>query len=839
MRFAFARRGVSLAFALALACAYAARTRAEDAPRAPSPAPSSTRVARERASAPEPAPPHDVTAVPAGASFDAAQSAEALPAVRNPPRVLSFTVSGGVSLGAFEAGVLYFLTEATKRSHGDAELRIATGASAGSANALISIMDSCSPPVSDPTQGLGFQTWMPVGISQLFRSKDVTATSILRRVPLQRAMNDVAKRWRAGLRGDCDVVLGVSVTRKVPQYAVLTKQDLGPAVQVPRSEERFVVRIRGRGPGRVPLLSNYVDPDAILSQPILPLSAADDDASQTRNFDRLLDLLYASASFPLAFAPYPLPHCQTDPAAVRRSGGREGMVCDHPDTDLFYDGGVFDNSPLRLNYREVERALRMGEDGRARWLDYDDPRAGHPPAVRYAYIDPAASAYPALDEVEKEKQPESALDTAFELATNFVETSRRRELLALLEETSQEIEFGEQMQLTQNQLPTISSQLGAFFGFFERDFRELDFYLGMYDGLVSVRRVLEGTTPSAAAEARLAGGFPVFSHPLPADLPAGWKPFACLLSQVEAKYADHAASCDGHELRNFRILLQVTLDRLHVACARTREEDLPPQASPLCFAAARGKPRMRVRGAPELAADRCKRIEAEQDFHFTLRLLSEYGFEYRDLGLSASEARYGETKIRRKLLSMADALARKQPTPLSEALIAAAGRAGANTITYEPPRNWLYLTAGTAAEVGASLLPFSWNQSWARLNLALQISHWETIATPKRFTMAITPLLGPEFQLLFLSGSVLQTMLGARVGYQAAWPDRAGLRGCGNERVTNDARLCSQLVLQGYIATALIERLRAQLVLEYFPTAQDAEFKSRIGFQLGFGLQLF
>jgi hypothetical protein len=797
----------------------------------PAPATTLKSSSASSSSRPEPAstPPSSAGAAPA----------TELPAVRNPPRILSFTVSGGVSLGAFEAGVMYFLTEAIKRSQGEVELRIATGASAGSANALISVIDSCLAPIDDPAAGLGFKTWVPVGIAQLYVPKKVTPTSILTREPIQRAMQAVTQRWREGLRADCDVVLGVSVTRKVPQFAVLTKQDLGPAVQVPRSEERFVVRIQGRGPGHAPLLSNYIDPDAVLSQPILPLTATEDDASQMRNFDRLLDLLYASASFPLAFAPYPLPHCETDPAAARRSGGREGLSCDHPQSDLFYDGGVFDNSPLRLNYREVKRALRMGEDGRARWLKYDESRAGEPPAVRFAFIDPAASAYPALDEVEKQEQPPSALATAFELATNFVETSRRRELLALLEETSHEVELGEQMQLTQNQLPTISSQLGAFFGFFERDFRELDFYLGMYDGLVSVRRVLEGTGGSAEAETRLANAFSVLERPLRHDLPAGLKPFACLLSQVESRYTEHAWACDGEELRNFRILLQVTLDRLHVACARVPEQDLPPQASPLCFAAARGKPRVLVRGVPPIEAKRRARLEREQDFHFTLRLLSEYGFEYRDLGLKPSQAKYGATKIRRTLLTMADELAGKQPTPLSEALIAAAGRAGANTITYEPPRNWFYLTAGTAAEFGASLLPFSWNESWARLNLALQISHWETIVTPNRFTMAISPLIGPELQVLFLSNTALQTMVGARVGYQAAWPDRAGFKGCGNDRVTSDARLCSQLVLQGYIAAALIERLRAQLVLEFFPTNQEADFKSRIAFQLSFGLQLF
>jgi hypothetical protein len=141
-------------------------------------------------------------------------SADAAAAVPIAPQVLSFTVSGGVSLGAFEAGVLYFLSEAITRSNGAVDLRIATGASAGSANALIALMDSCSPRVEDPAHSLGFQTWIPVGLAQLFDPKQVTAISVLTRAPLREAMGRVTKHWRAGLRADCDVVLGVSVTAR-------------------------------------------------------------------------------------------------------------------------------------------------------------------------------------------------------------------------------------------------------------------------------------------------------------------------------------------------------------------------------------------------------------------------------------------------------------------------------------------------------------------------------------------------------------------------------------------------------------------------------------------------
>jgi hypothetical protein len=763
-------------------------------------------------------------------------SAEAVAVVPIAPQVLSFTVSGGVSLGAFEAGVLHFLGEAITRSQGAVDLRIATGASAGSANALIGLMDSCSPQLEDPAQSLGFQTWIPVGLAQLFDPKQVTAISVLNRAPLREAMGRVAKRWRAGLRADCDVVLGVSVTRKKPTRANLSASGRGAAVEVPRSSEQFVVRIKGRGPGRAPLLSNYVDARAPLPQPLLQLSAAEDDATQMRNFEQLLELLYASASFPLAFAPQPVAVCETDP---RPDGKPASLQCEHPLVTPFIDGGVFDNTPLRLNYRVVQRGLRSGPGGRARWLDPAANDQAKPPSVRYSYVDPATGDFPALDIEDEDAPASSALDLTLRVGKSFIQTARRHELLALLEDTNAAHALSETIGVTQNQLPTISSQLGAFFGFFERDFRELDFYIGMYDGLVSVRRFLEDRAPPEAVEALLVREFPALQQPLRTDLPHGLLPFSCLLSQVEPRYASLAAACDGPELRNFRILLQVTLDRLHAACARS-EAKIPPQASPLCSDAAHGKARVLVRGVDRLPEAACAREHDELDFAYSLRLLSDYGFEYRDLGLDRSEARQGLLKIRRRLLEIATAFADAQPDTMNHALILTAGRIGVNQILYEPPRNLLYVLAGTSLEVGASLLPFEWNQSWLKLNLALQIANWETIVTPDHTTLAFSPMLGPEFQLLFMSTPTLQWMTGTRAGYQISVNDVAGLGECVNDNMHGDARNCSQFVVQAYVAAALLERLRAQFALEIFPIDnKHVEHESRFAFQLAFGLQFF
>jgi len=262
-------------------------------------------------------------------------------------------------------------------------------------------------------------------------------------------------------------------------------------------------------------------------------------------------------------------------------------------------------------------------------------------------------------------------------------------------------------------------------------------------------------------------------------------------------------------------------------------------AAPVCMAAARGEPRVQVRGVQALTPERRERGSSEDDLAYTLRLLGDYAFAFHDLGLDPGEAHDGAREIRRLLLSMSSALATAQPSALSSAVIATSGRAGANHMLYEPPHSAAYVTVGTALEVGVNLLPMSWSEGWLKLNLALQISRWQTLATPNRLTLAVTPLLGPEVELFFLSTSVAQWMLGVRAGWQASWVDDAGFGRCDELQAFGDARNCSQLLLHGYVAVALLERLRMQLVLESFPTGQASEFRSRFALELGFGLQFF
>ena len=84
-----------------------------------------------------------------------------------PVEPIGVTVSGGVSLGSWEAGFMYLYLEGQK-ARPQSQVRIVTGASAGSANALVSAISSCRAPNPYPMQDPGWRVWGPVGFNQLF-----------------------------------------------------------------------------------------------------------------------------------------------------------------------------------------------------------------------------------------------------------------------------------------------------------------------------------------------------------------------------------------------------------------------------------------------------------------------------------------------------------------------------------------------------------------------------------------------------------------------------------------------------------------------------------------------
>jgi len=104
---------------------------------------------------------------------------DALPAPPKPVRYV-MTISGGISLGAYEAGFNWTLLRHLKRHRAVApgsdlaplELVAATGASAGNINAFLTAVGWCQTAAFDtqetPSNNLFWQAWVPIGLDELF-----------------------------------------------------------------------------------------------------------------------------------------------------------------------------------------------------------------------------------------------------------------------------------------------------------------------------------------------------------------------------------------------------------------------------------------------------------------------------------------------------------------------------------------------------------------------------------------------------------------------------------------------------------------------------------------------
>src|SRR3954468_10051442 len=87
-------------------------------------------------------------------------------AARSAQPPASITISGGVSLGSYEAGLVYYVVETMRLNPAAATPRVVTGASAGWVNAFMPTLQSWGAPVSAPEASLFWRAWIPLGLEK-------------------------------------------------------------------------------------------------------------------------------------------------------------------------------------------------------------------------------------------------------------------------------------------------------------------------------------------------------------------------------------------------------------------------------------------------------------------------------------------------------------------------------------------------------------------------------------------------------------------------------------------------------------------------------------------------
>ncbi|BDG04732.1 patatin-like phospholipase family protein [Anaeromyxobacter oryzae] len=725
----------------------------------------------------------------------------------------SITISGGVSLGSYEAGLIYYVVEAMRLNPAAARPKIVTGASAGSVNGFMAILQSCGGAVPDPTASLVWNAWIPLGLGKLHVPGQAQKTSAFSRAAFDAPLELIVRTWNAGLPESCDAVFGLSVTRLVPR--VVTTE--GERLRLPRVEEHFVVRVQGRGPGKAPRLTNYVDPRWKGEQALLP-----EQQDGEVVFSALVDALFASTAFPGAFPPQAVRHC-----VVR--AGSSGARCPVADAreDLFVDGGVFDNTPVRLATRIAAAGLREDRGAGPRWMDAPDLTVRDlPPSLVLAYLSTEASTFPEPTNEPRAKKFETLLGVTTQVGGAFLATARAKNLLYVHDDSP---DVFEHLIIPERHLPAASSPLGAFFGFVEGELRRFDFTLGMYDA----RRLAEARL--GARLARAGAPPPRFPEDTPAarEAAAAWRRYVCLRAVMDGA-PEPKEACAGEELRDFRIVLQTSIERLWNACAVLKDDTYDGDA--LCRRARRGEPVMQVPLVEPLAGDAWRRRGEENDAAYSMRLLAAHQFEFKDLGLRRDEASKAPATLRARFLSIGDSVAATQPTG-QDLVVSTLVKMAADQVAYVPPRFTIWAMYGRDPEIGISK-GFATRGVYVaplRFHAALQLVGSEQLLSSEHGNFIMGVVAGAEYLPSWWSSTRLQPSLLLRGGWLFSSNDGGGFGKCPDpgSDVIGD---CSRPTIQGGVAAAVLERVRLQLTANWYPPAGSGQ-KNQWALGPGIGVQ--
>lgn len=743
--------------------------------------------------------PGDAKALPLAATSAsntaAPLSSPPAPRAKVRPSPVTLVVSGGVSLGAYQAGFLYTLVETMKRNPELLDLKIATGASAGSTNGLLSLIASCEPPQPDPTESMLFRSWKDIGFPDLFEPKKTTAIAAFSRTPMDRVAERLEEHLKKGLSPTCDVVLGVSTTRLTSK-----KRPLGPnsALELPHTEEKFVVRLRGRGPGKTPLFENYVDATYGFPQGLLPL------ADEGRAVSAVRDLLYASSAYPFAFAPVPLAHCMTDPEHPKAVCTAETAI-----SVPFIDGGVFDNQPLGLAARLAGDGFAQSYVGAPRTL-FASPlkrrNAAAPDDALFMYVDPHLRSYPALPSSgEEERTTYSATRLALHYLNTFVASALSKELVDVLEASP---ELRDKLVLSVADVPPIGENLENFFGLFDANLRVFDFYLGMR----GARRFVEG--PLQEAIMKRHGVAPVVSD---GEDAAGnhLEPYRCLRAVLD-RHGDSRERCKAAS-PEFRAVLQTSIAKLYDRCASVHAKKGMTAKAPAC-ALLVGEP-PRVPFVPARPQNFHRQRPNEGELAYAVRLLSGYGFVFHDLELEDehADASVVERAILTRLREILEAFGAAQPE--SRILVDGVARTLLGQLNYVPPALIVHAGIGSVIEGGASLRLGTGATSFLRATAALDAGGLTSFSGGGGAYFTLAPMAGLEAELLPLSGPNVQPRIGLRGGYLFSTSDTFSFGTC----ATPDKRVCSRATAQVYGAVSLFERFRLQVAFAMLPALRSGE----------------
>lgn len=392
-------------------------------------------------------------------SLPVAYAEDPIKQMAQPREAYSFVISGGISLGNYEAGVNWAMMRILKhRNPGrTTALRSVVGASAGGINTLANAAfwctdDGASNGVDD---NIFKDVWLGVGIDELLPGTDggyLDGDGLLSRVMIDKSRDTLKDYVKGGTFKDCRIPMAITLTKVVKQTVV--EKDIVV------SNNRYVVPLvfisdadgahfeNNRAIQRSPLMGNIL---------YLPEHEGRVDIND------VLMALKATSAFPVAFGTMKLDVCTP--------GGDCGSV-------EFLDGGVLDNVPLGTAVAISDLA---GADAPVRFVFID------PDNTRTGIDEPVSSIFKgSLDGID------NSLLGQMKFLSGFYGAARDYELYSTLRYLDSVLnkDIDKMRLLKTDRFPLLTGNyMMAFGAFMDESFREYDYYAGVYDGVLNMSRL--------------------------------------------------------------------------------------------------------------------------------------------------------------------------------------------------------------------------------------------------------------------------------------------------------------------------------------------------------------
>jgi len=359
----------------------------------------------------------------------------------------SMVISGGVSLGAYEAGynwaIIKMLSEIkTKYPHLDPRLKSVSGASAGSINGLLSAMYWCQkesiPYENSVDDNLFFETWANLGIEDLIiKGKDPKNKSTLfTRKELRKKADRIMKHLSKPIyKEGCEVPMGFAVTKVTP----IEEQFQGITIKNQTFSIPFTFKVIN---GKVKIVNREMPPSDSFYLSIPGIE---------KDYKKIIDVLFASSAFPGAFE------------QVKLRYKYKGKVESH----YFIDGGAFNNVPLDL-------ATELNDEAKI-----------------FIFMNPTNMRKESKEKnVEEEKPPVGFLTSSASPLKSSIEIYQQMQLYNAINKYFRH-NPERRLILSSRYHPLTARYLEHFAAFLDRNFRLYDYYVGVYDAIYHLSKALK------------------------------------------------------------------------------------------------------------------------------------------------------------------------------------------------------------------------------------------------------------------------------------------------------------------------------------------------------------